>query len=62
MAWPCWGNTKKFHYLLKRNKIHLEDVQVFVGPSIQKCCFEVGQDILSKFNKNFIKKEKMVNI
>ena len=43
---------------MKANKINLEDVQVFVGPSIHKCCFEIGQDIVGLFNKNFIKNRK----
>ena len=52
------GILKNSIILMKVNKINLEDVQVFVGPSIHKCCFEVGQDIVGLFNKNFIKNRK----
>ena len=52
------GILKNSIILMKANKINLDDVQVFVGPSIQKCCFEVGQDIVGLFNKNFIKNRK----
>jgi hypothetical protein len=52
------GILKNAIILMKVNKINLEDIQVFVGPSIQKCCFEVGQDIVGLFNKNFIKNRK----
>ena len=52
------GILKNSIILMKANKINLEDVQVFVGPSIQKCCFEVGQDTVGKFNKNFTKDRK----
>ena len=40
--------------LLKRG-YNLHDFEVIIGPSIQECCFEVKNDISSKFNKNFIK-------
>lgn len=52
------GILKNSIILMKLNKINLEDIQVFVGPSIHKCCFEVGQDIVGLFNKNFIKNRK----
>ena len=52
------GILKNSIILMKANKINLEDIQVFVGPSIQKCCFEVGQDIVGLFNKDFIKNRK----
>ena len=40
--------------LLKRD-YNLSDFEVIIGPSIQKCCFEVKDDILINFNKNFIR-------
>ena len=44
--------------LILKNNIFLDDIQVFVGPSIQKCCFEVGPEIIHLFNNNYIKKIK----
>ncbi len=41
--------------LLSNKEYNLSDFEVIIGPSIQKCCFEVKDDILSNFNKNFIK-------
>ena len=41
--------------LLLNREYNLYDFEVIIGPSIQECCFEVKDDILSKFNKNFIK-------
>ena len=47
------SNTKD---LLIRNNYNLEDFEIIIGPSIQKCCFEVQSDIIQKFNKKFVKK------
>lgn len=30
-----------------------QDVQVFIGPGIEKCCFEIGSDLARKVNKQF---------
>ena len=41
--------------LIKSSKIALNEIDVFIGPSIQACCFEVGGDIIDRFNPKFIK-------
>ena len=41
--------------LIKSRKIALNEIDVFIGPSIQACCFEVGGDIIDRFNQKFIK-------
>ena len=41
--------------LIKSSKIALNEIDVFIGPSIQACCFEVGGDIIDRFNTKFIK-------
>ena len=40
--------------LIKNEKISLENMDVFIGPSIQACCFEVGNDIIDRFDAKFI--------
>jgi len=42
--------------LIKKNNFSIKGIQVFVGPSIQSCCFEVREDIIKSFNSDFIKK------
>ena len=41
--------------LIKSECISLKSIDVFIGPSIQACCFEVGNDIVERFSPNFIK-------
>ena len=41
--------------LIKNEKIALENIDVFIGPSIQACCFEIGNDIIDSFDIKFIK-------
>ena len=41
--------------LIKNEKIALENLDVFIGPSIQACCFEIGNDIIDSFDIKFIK-------
>ena len=31
------------------NKLQLNEIDIYIGPSIQKCCFEVSKDIIDKF-------------
>ena len=33
----------------KEYNIQLTDIDIYIGPSIQKCCFEVSKDIIDKF-------------
>ena len=37
--------------LLKKFNHNLSDFEVVIGPSIQNCCFEVGDDIIHNFQK-----------
>tara|TARA_B100001250_G_scaffold61209_1_gene47834 strand:+ start:3626 stop:4312 length:687 start_codon:yes stop_codon:yes gene_type:complete len=41
--------------LIKDEKISLKSIDVFIGPSIQACCFEIGNEIVNKFNPKFIR-------
>lgn len=43
--------------LIIKNNYILEDFEIIIGPSIQKCCFEVKSDIINKFNKKFVIKK-----
>ena len=31
------------------NKLQLNEIDIYIGPSIQKCCFEVSKDIIERF-------------
>lgn len=35
----------------------LSNFDILIGPSIQKCCFEVGDDVINQFDPNFIEKK-----
>ena len=41
--------------LLKQNKQNLNNFDIFIGPSIQNCCFEISTDIVDNFSRRFIK-------
>ena len=41
--------------LLKKCNYDLSEFEVIIGPSIQKCCFEVGPDIVDNFNSRYVK-------
>ena len=40
--------------LLLKNGYKLSDFEIVIGPSIQKCCFEVQDDIIKKFKSEFV--------
>ena len=40
--------------LLLKNGYKLSDFEIVIGPSIQKCCFEVRDDIIKKFKSEFV--------
>ena len=40
--------------LIKEEGYHLSDFEIIIGPSIQNCCFEVGDDIINKFKIQFV--------
>ena len=48
------------------HKLKLNEIDIYIGPSIQKCCFEVSKDIIDKFPSWSIKPKKsgkfMVNL
>lgn len=47
------GILNKTSHLLLENKYRLYDFEIVIGPSIQKCCFEVKKDIIDRFNPLF---------
>lgn len=63
-AWWRWivnGITKSMidKFVSDYDSNH-KDIYVYIGPHIQKCHFEVKDDIISKFDKEFIIKENWV--
>ncbi|MAW75207.1 MAG: hypothetical protein CMG09_04695 [Candidatus Marinimicrobia bacterium] len=52
------GVVSKIHKnaLLEIKKLgsKLEDVNISIGPSIKKCCFEVKNDVVKKFNDKYV--------
>lgn len=60
------GIISKSIKLIKNEKVSLKNIDVFIGPSIQACCFEVGNDIIDRFDAKFInrssKSKYLVNL
>ena len=60
------GILKNTLILIKEHKLKLNDIDIYIGPSIQKCCFEVSEDIVDNFPSWSIKPRKkgkfMVNL
>ena len=44
-----YGILESTSQLIFKNGYKLHDFEVFIGPSIQKCCFEVRDDIVGNF-------------
>ena len=44
--------------LLKEHQQKLKNFDIFIGPSIQSCCFEICNDIVEKFPQEFVKSAK----
>ena len=40
--------------LLKKNNYKLADFEIYIGPSIRSCCFEVGHDIIDDFHPKYV--------
>ena len=40
--------------LIKEEGYDLSDFEIIIGPSIQNCCFEVGNDIINNFKIEFV--------
>tara|TARA_B100000941_G_scaffold262409_1_gene215170 strand:- start:1379 stop:1684 length:306 start_codon:yes stop_codon:yes gene_type:complete len=38
-------------------KLRLTSFDIYIGPSIQKCCFEVSDDVLNRFPSEYIKQK-----
>ena len=43
------GILKATSILIIENNIKPKEIDIYIGPSIQKCCFEVSKDIIDKF-------------
>ena len=48
------GILEESAVLLLKNEYKLSDFEIVIGPSIQKCCFEVRDDIIEKFKSEFV--------
>ena len=44
-----YGILKSTSQLILENGYKLHEFEIFIGPSIQKCCFEIGDDIVGNF-------------
>lgn len=59
MAHAGWRGTvgeigkKMIELWTEKENIPVEAIQVAIGPSIGKCCFEVGEDVASVFKEKF---------
>ena len=60
------GILKSTSIFFTEHKLKLNEIDIYIGPSIQKCCFEVSKDIIDKFPSWSIKPKKsgkfMVNL
>ena len=53
------GILKNTSVLLKKMKFRLTNFDIFIGPSIQKCCFEVSDDIVNRFPSKYVKQKSV---
>ena len=44
-----YGSLENTSQLILENGYKLHDFEIFIGPSIQKCCFEISDDIVGNF-------------
>ncbi|MBL52075.1 MAG: hypothetical protein CMG57_08975 [Candidatus Marinimicrobia bacterium] len=51
------GIIEESAILLKQMNISLINMEILIGPSIQKCCFEVNDDVINQFDSKFILKK-----
>ena len=60
------GILKSTPTFFNEHKLRLNEVDIYIGPSIQKCCFEVSDDIIDKFPSSSIRPKRsgkfMVNL
>lgn len=40
----------------------ISDIEVFIGPGIGECCFEVQEDLVSKVNRHFAQFDGIINV
>ena len=52
------GIINNFANNINKNKENASDYYVLIGPSIQSCCFEIKDDVLSSFDSRFYKQIK----
>ena len=45
-------------HIKKIYKLDVNDLSVFIGPCIKKCCYEVSKDVSYKFDKKYLLKKK----
>ena len=48
------GIIKEYINKIKLNGENVTDNYVFIGPSIQKCCFRIQNDVLNRFDPTFV--------
>tara|TARA_B100001250_G_scaffold349884_1_gene321335 strand:- start:71 stop:739 length:669 start_codon:yes stop_codon:yes gene_type:complete len=48
------GILEESSKLIIENGYRLPDFEIIIGPSIQKCCFEVRDDIVQRFKSEFV--------
>ena len=60
------GILKCSSTICKKHELKLDEIDIYIGPSIQKCCFEVSKDIINKFPSWSIRSKRsgkfMVNL
>ena len=60
------GILKGTSIFFTEHKLKLNEIDIYIGPSIQKCCFEVSKNIIDKFPSWSIRPKKsgkfMVNL
>ena len=44
---------KAVQMMMKEFRSYPEDIQVFIGPGISKCCFEVGAEVYEQFKEHW---------
>lgn len=49
-----YGILESTSQLIFENGYKLHDFEIFIGPSIQKCCFEIRDDIVKNFKAEFV--------
>ena len=48
------GIIKEYINKIKSNDENVTDNYVFIGPSIQECCFKIQNDVLGQFDPTFV--------